>query len=248
MEQETGILAEFSDDEKNKALSSIFNLYFNRNFGATSKSDFETLLFSIYIEHLIDNEQPYDDYTMSKNLGITETRVRALKERKQLKYPREFDWKTSFANLVGNAKYDDVTKTVKLSIEDVNLLKELQYFVRTNGWYYEVQLNSRLFQCKLDCFLMICTELDEITLTESAKKNLHNLAREGDERPAIKKIVDGDLKSGLKDLALKGSMEMLCTVIEYLIGTPLNHAISISLIALNGIAKVIKNEIEETKA
>lgn len=87
MKKESKSSVDFSVEEKAEAFDSISELYFDRNFGSTSKSDFETLLFSIYIEHLIKNGLPYDDYIMSKTLGITETRVRALKERKQLKYP-----------------------------------------------------------------------------------------------------------------------------------------------------------------
>lgn len=72
----------FSDKEKEDAFDVIAGLYFNRNFGSVSKADFETLLFSIYIEHLIDNNLPYDDFSMSNSLGISESRIRTLKERK----------------------------------------------------------------------------------------------------------------------------------------------------------------------
>lgn len=82
----------FSDKEKLAAFDKIAGLYFDRNFGSVSKADFETLMFSIYIEHLLDNDLPYDDYTMSNSLGISESRIRTLKERKQLKYPREYIW------------------------------------------------------------------------------------------------------------------------------------------------------------
>lgn len=238
MKKESKSSVDFSVEEKADAFDSISELYFDRNFGSTSKSDFETLLFSIYIEHLIKNGLPYDDYIMSKTLGITEKRVRALKERKQLKYPFEFDWKESFAHLVKNAKYDDVTKTVKLSIEDVNLLKEVRHFVSTKGWYDEVQLNPRLFQCKLDCFLMICTELDEITLTETDKANIRKLKTEGDETSAVQKILNGDLRAGLKELALKGSKKLLTETIGLFSST------SISTIALKGISAVIQAAFE----
>ena len=42
----------FSDKEKEDAFDVIAGLYFNRNFGSVSKADFETLLFSIYIEYV----------------------------------------------------------------------------------------------------------------------------------------------------------------------------------------------------
>ena len=43
----------FSNEEKIALFDKISALYYNKNFGSTSKSDFETLLFSEYIEHCL---------------------------------------------------------------------------------------------------------------------------------------------------------------------------------------------------
>ena len=75
---------DFSKSEIDQAFRMISARYFERNFGTMAKTDFETLLFSIYIEHLLDNNQPFDDYAMSKALGITQSKVRTLKLRKEL--------------------------------------------------------------------------------------------------------------------------------------------------------------------
>ena len=34
-----------------------------------SKSDFETLIFDIYIEHMLDEDLPFDDYTIDSDTG-----------------------------------------------------------------------------------------------------------------------------------------------------------------------------------
>ena len=87
---------EFSDSEKIKFFNEISSRYFNKNFASMSKIDIETLIFSEYIEHCLRNRLEIDDYTISKELGITQSRVRTLKERKELKYPHdEFDWKNA---------------------------------------------------------------------------------------------------------------------------------------------------------
>ncbi len=206
---------DFSREEKEKAFNLITKLYYNRNFGETTKSDFETLLFSIYIEHLMNNNLPYDDYTMSNDLGITQTRIRSLKERKQLKYPRDYEWKKDFVELVKNAKYDETIKLVKMPIEDINLMKEVRHFVLQNGWYDEFQLNPRLFQCKLDCFLLICTKLDgEIIFTEEDKKKLRELKATEDERSAIEKILSHDWEDGLKELVAQSAEDVLFEVLD----------------------------------
>lgn len=207
----------FTKNEKADAFDIISRYYFNRNFGTISKADLDTLMFSIYIDHLIDNHLPYDDYTMSISLGITEARIRTLKERKQLKYPREYVWQKSFVALIRNAKYDPDTKHVKLLIEDVNLMKEVRHFVRTNGWYDEFQLNPSLFQCKLDCFLMLCSKLDgEMELSEADRKKLDELKAKEDDRGAIEKLLDGDFKNGMSDLVFHSTEIVLCDVLERL--------------------------------
>ena len=61
----------FSNEEKQACFDKISELYFCKNFGSTSKADLEVLLFSEYIGHCISAGEPYDDYTLSKQLGIT---------------------------------------------------------------------------------------------------------------------------------------------------------------------------------
>ena len=74
----------FNEEEKIRLFNKIEEHYFRRNFGSMSKTDLETLLFSEYIESCINNNKPYDDYSLSKELGVTQARIRSLKERKEL--------------------------------------------------------------------------------------------------------------------------------------------------------------------
>lgn len=146
----------FTDKEKIDLFDKFSERYFNRNFGTLLKAYIDTLIFSAYIEHCLDNGLPYDDYTLSNQLGITETKVRSLKERKQLQYPYDkYDWKEAFVALIPNAKYNDLKRLVQINIGDVNLLKDVRNFVYSNGWYDEFQLNPKLFQCSLE-FLSVC--------------------------------------------------------------------------------------------
>ena len=91
----------FSKEEKAAAFDQIADQYYLGNFGRMSKTDFETLLFSIYIERCLEKKQPFDDYKLSRDLGITQGKVRSLKVRKELQYPyKEFDWKTAFVDAI----------------------------------------------------------------------------------------------------------------------------------------------------
>ena len=44
----------FTTDDKAKAFDEIAKCYYDRNFGTMSKSDLEVLLFSIYIDRILD--------------------------------------------------------------------------------------------------------------------------------------------------------------------------------------------------
>ncbi len=207
---------DFTPEEKAVAFEEISSCYFQRNFGTMSKSDFETLMFSIYIGHCISKNLPFDDYTLSKGLGITQSRVRALKVRKELKYPEKcFEWKNNFISSISNARYDGGKRLVKLHISDVNVLIELRYFMEEHGWYNEYQLNPKIFQCRADIFIELCRALDDTGVPELPQvaveklKELEKQAIQGKEKSALQEIASGALEDGLKGLAISASKEIL---------------------------------------
>ena len=72
----------------------------------------DVLTFSIYIERILDKSQDnfsaYSDYTLSKQLGITQTSVSNLKVKKELQYPyKDFDWRKRLADISKNTIYDE---------------------------------------------------------------------------------------------------------------------------------------------
>ena len=207
----------FDDDEKIKAFDTLSELYYQKNFGSLSKADIDLLFFKIYIEHLREKELHYDDYTMSKSLGLTEARVRSLKEKYYVKFAKDFSWKQDFADAVKNAKYDENNKSIKLMIEDVNVLKEVRHFVYEHGWYDEFQLNPKLFQCSLDCFIMMCAYLDdENLLIEHDKEIIQILKSKSIEGETINALEDGNYKKDLKEMLYDLSESALCELLETL--------------------------------
>lgn len=212
----------FSDKEKAKAFEIIADCFYKRNFGTISKSDFEILMFHIFIEHLLDTNQPFDDYTMSKTLGIRQSRVRTLKVQKELRYPRDgFEWKESFVDYIRNASYDDKSGMVKLIVSDVNVLTELRYFIESNGWYDEYQLNPKLFQCRLDFFIKLCEKMSKQDIqldgaSENKIRELEKHSKDNKEKSALGRILEGSMEDGIKSLVLAGSKELLITVLQTL--------------------------------
>lgn len=230
----------FSNTEKMEAFDVIAQRYFNRNFGTVSKADFETLLFSIYLEHLLKSGEKYDDYSVSKALGITQSKVRSMKIKKELQYPHEDggQWKGAFVQAIEYATYDDDTRMVTMLIEDPNIQTELRYFIESNHWYDEIPSNYKLFRCRLDFFLKICEKLSDdnvITLNKNQEEKIKTIKKaDSKEKTAIEKILSGNILGGLNELAKIGTKETVCAVLEYI---PIGGITGVALKALVEIMK-----------
>lgn len=207
----------FSTEEKIAIFDKIEQNYFIRNFGSMTKTDFETLLFSEYIEHCIKNNIPYDDYSLSKKLGITQSRVRALKERKELKYPyKDFCWQSAFAESVRNARFDSHDHSVKMIIQDINVMNEVRYFIETHGWYDECSLNKKLLRIPLDCFVDICLKSEELSVVFSEENKKHIQKLSAAEDSSVERFVKDFSKEGLKAFLMSASKEVISDVLKLL--------------------------------
>ena len=233
----------FTDGDKTAAFDKIAERYFQQNFGTLSKTDIDQLMFSILRDNGIDaHGEPLsaDDYSLSKLLGISQTRVRSLKQNAQLKFPMEdYNWKEIFVSQIENARYDDVKKLVKMTISDPNVMNELRHFIEQNGWYDEYQLNPKLFQCPLDVFINLCEDLEggTIQLDKKTKEKIRKLANSDTtdgNKTAIEKLLAGDFKAGMKDFIIEASKEMVCEVLKLL---PFG---GIAQIAINSLCTVIR--------
>jgi len=136
--------------------------YYNKNFGTFSKSEIDLLMFKFFYEDLqsqntdgigTEKNTPLSDYRISKELGITERRVRDLRIRYYLKYGKEYDWKKDFVRLIQNARYDETSHKIFLNIPDPALYIEIQNYIEENGAYIEKQLNSKLLQMRAESFI-----------------------------------------------------------------------------------------------
>ncbi len=171
------------NDQKTKAeaFDKIAENFYFANFGAMSKSEFEVLMFSIYIEQILENSEDdfltYSDYTLSKILGISQPKIKNLKIKKELRYPYyKFKWKESFKRIIQNARYDSSSKMIKLSIPDPNLFIELQNAIEENGGYLEYNFNSKLLQVSSENYLhllyLIADENEKEILMEAIRNEM----------------------------------------------------------------------------
>ena len=225
----------FSTEEKADAFDRISAHYYRRNFSSMSKANLDVLMFSIYLEHLIQSGEATDDYSISKELGISQTKVRTLKQNEmlQLSGSRADNWKQEFANYAKFARYDSAKKLVKMTIPEIIVLNELRHFIVQNGLYDEYQLNPRLFQCRLDVFVELCglLEGEDILFDDAALEKLSIDADRDADRNAIELIRDKKWKEGL----LKLSKGLLPSIIKSILsrGTMIGLLESLCNIIIN---------------
>lgn len=153
----------FKDNEKlaAKAFYELCELFFDRNYGQTNKSEIELLMFHFCIEDILKKGDVVSDYNLSKQLGITQRKVRNLRIKENLVYPRNIDWKKELKNQIEKADYDRNTNKITIDISDPNVLIEIQEFLQENGAYIEKQLNSRLLIIKPNFLFALLTEIEE---------------------------------------------------------------------------------------
>ncbi len=174
----------FSDEQsKARAFDRIAREYYKGNFGRLSKADFELLMFDIYIEQLFvkmgdENPAEYSDYRLSKDLGITQSKVSSLKIKKQLQYPREYDWRESFMRSSKNVRYEQ--GKIKLQIPDINVYYEVKNAIEEAGGYVEVTLTSKLLQIPPEFFLDFLEGISDEKTRESLRKELRSEIRKHD--------------------------------------------------------------------
>ena len=178
----------FSEQEKAAMFDEIAAHFYDANFGMTSKTELELLMFHYYMEKLkaaskrSDGTTDYNkcsDYKISRELGITQQRVRNLKVKEQLVFQKdENDWKNELANLTKHARYDKVTKKVTLNIPDPNLFLDIQNFIEERGAYVEKQLNGKVLQLRAEYYIDLVISLEPGESQKSIVRSLKKLFRD----------------------------------------------------------------------
>lgn len=153
-----------TDKEKAEAFDLIAGKYYYMNFGSTSKTDFDVLMFSIYLERILADKQnvssDYSDYTLSKLLGITQTKVSNLKVKKELLYPNnEIRWKETLLTISDRAIFEN--NQIKLYVPERIVFLEVKNAIEELGGFVEIQLTPNLLQVNLAFFLDLMVSISE---------------------------------------------------------------------------------------
>ncbi len=127
---------------------------FTRRFGSFSKADFEVLMFTIYLDSI---KEPIRDYDISIALGITETKVRNLRIRSQLLYPRELNWVGELSKSVEHGHYDPLTGQITVVVEDPSVLNYVKNKIETQFGVVGRSLNAKHLVLPVESFILLAT-------------------------------------------------------------------------------------------
>ena len=185
-------------ESKANAFDKLAEKYYYANFGTTPKTDVDVLMFSIYLEQILNVSESdmssYSDYALSKLLGITQSRISNLKVKKELQYPYEnFSWEKSFARIIDNYRYEN--GKIKLHIPDKNLYYEIKNIIENAGGYVDVQLNTTLLQINPEYFVDLIVAITEddnrVEIKKKLKKTLdeHKVSTDDFDRKSIGELL-----------------------------------------------------------
>lgn len=152
----------FEKFDKKKAFDTLAELFYDRNFATTSKSEIDLLMFSFYLDATIDSHKDAQnvldytqasDYQMAKQLGITQEKVRNLKVKKQARYPVAFEWQKSLESIKDNIRLDG--KRIIIPVTDPNLQIEIKNFINENGGFVDVESGKDYLRIRIEYYLML---------------------------------------------------------------------------------------------
>lgn len=196
--------------KKAKAFDKIAKMFYDGNFGSATKAEIELLMFSIFMDAMIEHYQDANgvldynacsDYKIGAMLGIPQEKVRTLKVKKQARYPKPFDWRKSLETLRNDIVYDATKKKIIIPLRDPNLYSEIRNFIEEQGGYIEIQRGNNCLQMRPEYFFIL---LYKATDSESEKEKIRKeFAKQLREHNEATDIEDIHTDSELSELALQ---------------------------------------------
>lgn len=187
-----------ADNFEIMAFEQLENLYYKKNFGQATKQEIDMLMFHLYMEKLRQSSGKISDYKISKELGITQSRVRNYRIKEQLLYPREIDWKDELSKSLSCARYDP--PYIVVDIPDPNVMIEIKNYLEEKGKYTVSQNNTRLLTLRVEFYLDLAVELDP----ESDKKKIYKSLVKKVKKDSKNEIINIENDISIKNLVDAG--------------------------------------------
>ena len=144
---------------------------FTKQFGSFTKTDYEVLMFTVFLDSM---EGDVWDYDISIALGITESKVRALRVKSQLLYPRELRWVEHLTEALEHGSQDDGMITITL--EDPSVRNKIRNEVEKQYGTVNLSLNSKQLVLPVESFLLLaaCAEQDANSVLKQLNEQFIN--------------------------------------------------------------------------
>ena len=154
-------------------LTEIIQSYLNRGFGSMNKNDFEVWIFNEW-RKLQDKD--LSDYQISKELKISETKVKRLKYEADLKYSSDNNdekLQEHFFELLKNAKYKECkneNNKIQFAVKDKLLRGYISDCLEKDGRFMDSSFNSNIVSIHISDFIFLLEQFECINKKEILKE------------------------------------------------------------------------------
>ena len=132
---------------------------FDKNFGSFTKADYETLMFSIYLDNC--DEKDINDYDLSLKLCVTESKVRNLRVKSQLLYPKELMWKEKFIESLKVGRFNELDNTITVAIEDPSVRNKIKHEFEREYGVLDITLSNKQIRMPIETCLLFALDMEE---------------------------------------------------------------------------------------
>lgn len=161
---------ELLKDKEEEFAKEFISRYSKVGFGSMNKNDFEVMIYDLLKKY--GNLSGKNNYDISLELQITESKVKKLSYEAELKYNNHNDksFKNDFLKILEKAKIRKDTNKVLFSVEDKFLRTSISAKLKSLGHFSDSSFNSEIISIDVKSFIDL---LDSI-LDESEKEKIIN--------------------------------------------------------------------------
>lgn len=147
--------------ENTDTLKKAIDAYLKRGFGSMNKHDFEVYIFN---ELLKTKYRDKSNYEISRDLKISESKVKSLYYEANLRYAVDFDQEcqSAFIEAIKKIKFQQAKKDdeIKLSfvIEKMSVRKYLEHKLKEKGRFVDFHFNTEVITVSSDDFFNLVEE------------------------------------------------------------------------------------------
>lgn len=134
-------------------LEPFIDNYIKRGFGSMNKNDFEVEIFHYLMENGYFSSN--NDYDISTELMIPQSKVKRLKYEAKLKHPQTNNVENDLENILKNAQIITNKDVIVISIEDELTRKFVDSEIKKSYGFIDTSFNAELVKIKYDDYALL---------------------------------------------------------------------------------------------